>query len=91
MASGKHNNDQSSGLKAKQYAASGSARNLVADSPDGATCARKIKILGAGSFTLCKDYNNADLGTFGPFAAGDEHTMSVSEVTSADAAFIAYW
>jgi hypothetical protein len=82
MATGKYNDSQSTAFKSKQYAASGTPRNLVTDSPDGWTCARKLKILGGAD-------NN--LGTFGDFAAGDEHTQSTSEVTSADAAFIAYW
>ena len=90
MATGRYNDAQSVAFKSKQYAAQAGARNLVTDSPDGVTCARKLKILGAGSFTSLKDGANNDLGTFGPFAAGDEHTQSTSEVVSADAAFIAY-
>jgi hypothetical protein len=91
MATGKYNDSQSTAFKSKQYAASGTPRNLVTDSPDGWTCARKLKILGEGSFTDLKDGADNNLGTFGDFAAGDEHTQSTSEVTSADAAFIAYW
>jgi hypothetical protein len=92
MALGKFNDGQHTSPKQKQYAASATPRNLVADSPDTATCARKIKILGgAGSFTNTKDGADQNMGTFGPFAQGDEHTGSISEVTSADQAFIAYW
>lgn len=91
MALGKYNDGQGTAVKSKQYAANASPRNLVTDSPDGATCARKLKILGAGSFTLLKDGADGNLGTFGPFPTGDEHTQSTSEVTSADAPFIAYW
>ncbi len=92
MALGKYNDSQSTSPKQKQYAASGTPRDLVADSPDATTCARKLKMLGgAGSFTDTKDGANNNMGTFGPLAAGDEHTGSISEVTSADQAFIAYW
>lgn len=92
MAQGKFNDGQHTARKMKQYAASGSARNLVTDSPDGGTCARKIKILGGdGTFTNLKDGADANLGSFGPLQQGDELTGSISEVTSADQAFIAFW
>jgi hypothetical protein len=91
MAIGNFNSDTCVARKIKQYASSGSPRNLVTDSPDGRTCARQLKILGAGSFTNLEDGTDADLGTFGPLAVGDTLEASVSEVTSADAAFIAYW
>ncbi len=96
MAIGNFNNDTCVARKIKQYAANASPRNLVTDSPDGKTCARMLKILGAGSFTGTKDgtdtlYPGTVAGTFGPFAQGDTLEASVSEVISADQAFIAYW
>lgn len=92
MALGKFNDGGHTGTKLKQYAASGTPRNLVTDSPDGLTCARKIKLLGgAGSFTNAKDGADANMGTLGPLQQGDELTGSFSEVTSADQAFIAFW
>ncbi len=72
----------------KQYA-SGAERNLVADSPDGQTCARLVVPLAAGDFTLCKDQNNVDRPITG-LPAGYQHLASVSSVTST-VAFIAYW
>lgn len=74
----------------KGYAAG--TRDLVADSPDGKTCARLIVMLAAGDLT----------NAFGPGgeAAGNmpltglpanyRHQGSTSGVTST-AAFVAYW
>jgi hypothetical protein len=85
------NSSVSVGVKVKQYAASGSPRDLAADSPDGFTSARMLKILGAGSFTSTLDAAGGNMGTLGPLAAGDEIPAEVSSVISADAAFIAFW
>lgn len=92
MAAGKYNDSQGTAEKIKQYAAQAGARNLVTDSPDGLTCARKIQILGgSGSFTNVKNGKDENMGTFGPLQQGSELVGSFSEVTSADQAFIAFW
>lgn len=89
MPAGKHNTNTDSGLKAKQYAASG-VRDLVADSPNGATCARKIVLLAAGDITSCKDFQDVERGAFTGLPAGYVHEMSCSSV-NCTVAFIAYW
>lgn len=97
MATGNYNNETSCARKIKQYAAGASARNLVADSPDGHTCPRTIIILGAGSFTSAKD--GADVlisaptpGTLGPFVAGQLIPAGyISELISASADILVLW
>ncbi len=96
MSAGTANTNLNTAIKLKQYAASASVRDLVADSHDGRSCARMIKILGAGSFTSAKDYLDVLMpgttpGTLGPLAAGDPLPGNFSSVISADAAFIAFW
>lgn len=89
MSAGKYNDSQSSATKIKQYA-SGGARNLVADSPDGATCARAIELL-ADSTTTTSVKSAADV-EMGPITGWPKGIKmgEFSEVTS-DVAFIAYW
>jgi hypothetical protein len=72
----------------KQYA-SGAERNLVADSPDGNSCARLVVPLADGDFTVCKDYNGVDRPITG-LKAGYQHLANVSAVNST-VAFIAYF
>jgi hypothetical protein len=88
MALGKINESTSIAARWKQYA-SGGLRNLVTDSPDGATCARKVVLLAAGDLTVCKDGTDTDRPITG-LPSGYQHTASVSEV-NATVAFIAYW
>lgn len=96
MALGNTDDKTNPARKIKQYAASASVRNLVTDSIDGKTCARAVKILGAGSFTGAKDGSDTLVaaptpGTLGPLAAGDMLEAPFSEIISTAADFIAYW
>jgi hypothetical protein len=88
MAFGKFNDSTSIGSRWKQYV-SGGLRNLVTDSPDGATCARMVVLLAAGDLTVCKDGSDVDRPLTG-LPSGFQHTGSISEV-NATVAFIAYW
>jgi hypothetical protein len=72
----------------KQYA-SGGLRDLVADSPDGNSCARLVVPLAAGDFTVCKDAAGVDRPVTG-LPVGYQHLANVSAV-NATVAFIAYW
>ena len=89
MSIGRFNPDTATSSKSKQYA-SGGARNLVADSPGGGLCARKIVLLASGDLTSCKDGSDLEMGPFSGLPAGFEHVGSFSEV-NATVAFIAYW
>lgn len=100
MPAGNKNPSTENPLKLKQYAASASVRDLVADSPDGKTCARALLLLGAagatGSFTSAKDWTDTLMpgtvaGTLGPLPAGKELLGNFSSVISVDQAFIAFW
>ena len=89
MPAGKYNDSQSVGFKLKQYA-SGGARNLVADSPDGATCARAIELL-ADSTTMSsvQGPDGTEMGPITGWKAGRKD--SSFSVVNSDVAFIAYW
>lgn len=98
MAQANKNTSVGAPEKIQQYAASASVRNLKTDSPDGKTCARMVKILAAGSFTSAKDWNDTLIpntggtpGTLGALATNTEILCNLSELISADAAFIAFW
>lgn len=96
MSTGNQNNNTSTGVKMKQYAASGSARDFVADSPDGKTCCRMVMLLAAGSFTGAKDGSNtlipaAVAGAIGPFASGAQLPGQFSELVSATADILVFW
>jgi hypothetical protein len=78
--------------KLVQFAADPAARDLVAASPDAKTCARMLKILGAGSFTSALGAGDViHSATLGPLAAGDTLEGEFSSVISADQAFIAFY
>jgi hypothetical protein len=72
----------------KQYAA-GAERDLVADSPDGQSCARLVVPLADGDFTVCKDFGGTNRPLTG-LKAGYQHLANVSAVHST-VAFIAYF
>lgn len=96
MSSGNNNNATATGVKMRQYAASGSVRDFVTDSPDGKTCARMVMLLAAGSFTGAKDASNtlipaATPGTLGPFGSGAQLPGQFSELISASADILVFW
>lgn len=89
MATGNRNNNTETAVKIKQYA-SGGARDLVADSPDGKTCARAIELLADSTTTSSvKSGANFEMGPITGWKQGVK-LVQCSEVNS-DVAFIAYW
>ena len=89
MPQGKYNDSQSSGFKIKQYA-SGGARNLVADSPDGASCARAIELLSDSTTTTSvQGPDGTEMGPITGWKAGLK--VGAFSTINSDVSFIAYW
>lgn len=72
----------------KTYAAL-AAVDCIADSPDGATCARKVTLLAAGNLTVLKDCDGVDKPITGA-PANYMHDADVSAVTCS-VAFVVSW
>ncbi len=91
QAAGPTNPATDNATKWKQYAGSASVRDLLADSPNGRTCARLIVMLAAGDLTHAygpggeaQDYPLTGL------PSGYRHQGATSGVVST-VAFVAYW
>ncbi len=70
--------------------ASGADRDLVAASPDGASCARSVMPLASGTFSKLKDSEGIDNPISTALAAGLEIQGDYS-VANCSAAFIAFY
>ena len=73
----------------KQYAAGG-PYSLVSDSPDGATCAREVRLLAAGDLTACYLPDGTTNRPLTGLPSGYVHAGPVSSVTPT-VAIVVYW
>lgn len=73
----------------RQYAAT-TLVDLVAESPDGATCASKVVPLASGTFTELRDGDGSDRPITTALPAGYQHHGEVSKA-NCSVAFLAYW
>jgi hypothetical protein len=89
MSAGRFTDSNACAPAWKQYAAGG-PYNLVADSPDGAACARLVVLLAAGDLTHAILSDGATDRPITGLPAGYQHQGNTSSITPT-VAVVVYW